>query len=138
AGKAGGAGGRVPGADRAGAGGRPRADPPRLALLRQRWQGGHLRPDPGLAQEYRLALRAASPPYTDRLRRQGLPVADHGLLDSFTVGLDEKPARYIRMLRALPAGMSEWAVHPGRGDPESRAIDPNGWPVRRTDLDFLV
>jgi chitin disaccharide deacetylase len=92
----------------------------------------------GLAQEYRLALRAASPPYTDRLRRQGLPMADYDLLDSFTLSLDEKPARYTRMLRALPAGLSEWAVHPSLGDPESRALDPNGWRVRRTDLDFLV
>jgi chitin disaccharide deacetylase len=92
----------------------------------------------GLAQEYGLALRVSSRPYADRLRSQGFPTADHGLLDSFTVGLDDKPARYTQMLRELPAGLSEWAVHPGLGDPESRAIDPYGWLVRRTDLDFLV
>jgi predicted glycoside hydrolase/deacetylase ChbG (UPF0249 family) len=92
----------------------------------------------GLANEYGLALRAHSPPYTDRLRRQGLPMADHDILDSFTVSLDDKPARYTRMLRELPAGLSEWAVHPGLGDSESRALDPRGWRVRRTDFDFLV
>ena len=92
----------------------------------------------GLAQEYGLALRVASPPHADRLRRRGLPTADHALLDSFTLGLDDKPTRYIRMLRELPAGLSEWAVHPSVDDPDSRAIDPNGWRVRRTDLDFLV
>jgi chitin disaccharide deacetylase len=36
------------------------------------------------------------------------------------------------MLRDLPAGLSEWAVHPGLGDEEARAID-SGWRVRRTD-----
>lgn len=92
----------------------------------------------GLAQEYGLALRASSRPQTDRLQSQGLPTADHGLLDSFTVSLDDKPALYTRMLRELPAGLSEWAVHPSLGDPESRALDPNGWRVRRTDLDVLV
>jgi chitin disaccharide deacetylase len=92
----------------------------------------------GLAHEYGLALRAASSPYRDRLRRQGLPAADHDLLDSFTVSLAEKPACYARMLRELPAGLSEWAVHPGLDDPASRALNPRGWRVRRTDLDFLV
>ena len=29
-------------------------------------------------------------------------------------------------------------MHPGLDDPESLALDPNGWRVRRTDLDFLV
>ena len=61
----------------------------------------------GLAREYGLALRVASRPHADRLRRQGLPTPDHDLLDSFTVGLDEKPSRYARMLRELPAGLNE-------------------------------
>jgi chitin disaccharide deacetylase len=37
----------------------------------------------------------------------------------------------------LPAGLSEWAVHPGLGDAESQAID-SGWRVRQTDLEFLM
>jgi hypothetical protein len=42
------------------------------------------------------------------------------------------------LLHAVPAGLSEWAVHPGLGDGESRAIDPDGWRVRRTDYEFLT
>ena len=34
--------------------------------------------------------------------------------------------------------MSEWAVHPGLGDEEARAVDPGGWRVRRTDYEFLT
>lgn len=41
------------------------------------------------------------------------------------------------LLRDLPAGLSEWAVHPARGDERSRRIDP-GWQVRRTDYEFLT
>jgi hypothetical protein len=42
------------------------------------------------------------------------------------------------MLRELPAGLTEWAVHPSVGDAESRAIDPDGRRVRRTDFDVLL
>ncbi|MFS8204789.1 hypothetical protein ACLVWQ_39725 [Streptomyces sp. CWNU-52B] len=41
-------------------------------------------------------------------------------------------------MRELPVGLSEWAVHPGLGDAESRVVDPEGWRVRRTDHEFLV
>ncbi len=92
----------------------------------------------GLAKEYGLALRVASHPFIGRVQRQDLPTADHDLLDSFRIGLDDKPARYAELLRALPAGLTEWAVHPSLGDAESRAIDPEGWRVRRTDFEFLV
>ena len=40
-------------------------------------------------------------------------------------------------MRALPIGLSEWAVHPGVGDAELRAAVPS-WRVRQTDLDFVV
>jgi hypothetical protein len=42
------------------------------------------------------------------------------------------------MLRELPPGLSEWAVHPGFGNAELWAIEPNSWRVRQTDYDFLV
>ena len=42
------------------------------------------------------------------------------------------------MLRELPTGLNEWAVHPSLGNEESQAIDPGGWRVRRTDFDFLI
>ncbi|MBJ7600353.1 MAG: hypothetical protein DLM67_00930 [Candidatus Nephthysia bennettiae] len=91
-----------------------------------------------LAREYCLALRVTDPPCVERLRRQGLPSNDHELLDSYTLDPAGKPARYVELLRELPPGLSEWAVHPGFGNPELRAIEPNSWRVRQTDHDFLV
>jgi hypothetical protein len=44
----------------------------------------------------------------------------------------------VRLLRELPAGLSEWAVHPALGTEESHAIDPYGWQIRRADLDFVT
>src|SRR5918992_1189311 len=70
----------------------------------------------GLARQYGAPLRAYYRPYID------------------TVG---KAARYERMLRALPVGLSEWAVHPGIGNAELRAVEPS-WRVRQTDFDFVV
>ena len=92
----------------------------------------------GLAKDYGLALRVASQPFIDQVQGQGFPTADYDLLDSFGVGIDDKPARYADLLRELPAGLSEWAVHPSLGSAEAQATDPDGWQVRRTDFDFLV
>jgi predicted glycoside hydrolase/deacetylase ChbG (UPF0249 family) len=92
----------------------------------------------GLAKEYGLALRVASHPYIDQVQSQGLPTNDHDTLDSFGMSIADKSARYAQMLRGLPVGLNEWAVHPSLGDAESRAVDPDGWQVRRTDFDFLV
>ncbi len=87
-----------------------------------------------LAREYGLAVRV----WLDRGRaeagRYGMPVVDNDFLDSFSLDLDGKAATYARMLRDLPPGLSEWAVHPGTG---GESIDP-GWRVRRTDHEFLV
>jgi predicted glycoside hydrolase/deacetylase ChbG (UPF0249 family) len=90
-----------------------------------------------LAREYGLAVRIWLEPGRRKLRRRGLPVTDHEFLDSFSLDIDSKPARYATLLRDLPAGLSEWAVHPGLGNEESRAIDP-GWRVRQTDYEFLI
>ncbi|GAH05475.1 unnamed protein product, partial [marine sediment metagenome] len=38
----------------------------------------------------------------------------------------------------LPAGLSEWAVHPGLDNAELLAIEPDGEHIRQTDYDFLV
>ena len=46
-------------------------------------------------------------------------------------------ARYRQLLHELPAGLSEWAVHPGLVDAPSRAVD-DGWRVRYSDLEFLI
>jgi chitin disaccharide deacetylase len=90
-----------------------------------------------LAEEYRLAARV----WLERGRRaaqlQRLPVVDHDFLDSFSLDIERKAIRYLQLLHELPAGLSEWAVHPGLGDAASREID-NGWKVRHSDLEFLI
>jgi predicted glycoside hydrolase/deacetylase ChbG (UPF0249 family) len=91
----------------------------------------------GLAREYGVALRASSRPYIDKMRRRGYPANDHELMDSYDLDTVGKAARYARMLRALPVGLSEWAVHPGIGNAELRAVEPS-WQVRQTDFDFVV
>ncbi|MFD8964753.1 polysaccharide deacetylase family protein [Streptomyces sp. NPDC059568] len=91
-----------------------------------------------LAGEYGLAVRVWLEPGRRKARRQGLPVTDHDFLDSFSLGLDGKADRYAELLRDLPAGLSEWAVHPGLGGEEARVIEPDGWRVRRSDFEFLT
>ena len=90
-----------------------------------------------LAAEYGLAVRVWLDAGRRKMRRRGLPVVDNDFLDSFALDLDGKQARFARLLRELPAGLTEWAVHPGTGDEASRAIDA-GWRVRRTDYEFLT
>ena len=92
----------------------------------------------GLAREHGLALRAGAPHAVDRVRSLGLLASEHGMMDSFRLPVAGKAAHYAEMLRRLPPGLSEWAVHPGLDDAAARARDPNGWPVRHTDLAFLV
>jgi hypothetical protein len=41
------------------------------------------------------------------------------------------------MLRELPVGLSEWAVHPGLGNSELQALMPS-WQVRQSDFDFFM
>ncbi|WP_086705995.1 polysaccharide deacetylase family protein [Streptomyces antimycoticus] len=91
----------------------------------------------GLAAEYGLAVRVWLEPARRRMRHRGLPVIDNDFLDSFSLALEGKAARYVRMLRDLPAGLNEWAVHPSVGNKESQAVD-DGWRVRRTDYEFLI
>jgi chitin disaccharide deacetylase len=91
----------------------------------------------GLAHEYGVPLRAYYQPYIERMQRRGYPTSDHDLMDSYDLDTVDKAARYTRMLRALPVGLSEWAVHPGLGNAELRAAEPS-WRVRQTDFDFVV
>jgi len=92
----------------------------------------------GLAQDYGLAVRVAERPLIDTVQRHGLPTADHDLLDSFRLETGDKAARYAQLLRDLPVGLSEWAVHPGLDDAELRAIQPEGARVRQTDFDVMI
>jgi predicted glycoside hydrolase/deacetylase ChbG (UPF0249 family) len=91
----------------------------------------------GLAGEYGLALRVFDATRIERLQRRGLPTADHEMVDSTRLETVGKTARYVRMLRELPAGLSEWAVHPALGTAEAQAIDGK-WAGRAADLAFLV
>jgi chitin disaccharide deacetylase len=92
----------------------------------------------GLAKEHGLSLRVADQPLAEKLLAEGLPSVEHHLVDSFSLDKDGKSARYTAMLRELPAGLSEWAVHPGLGNTEAQSIDPDGWPVRNADYEFLM
>jgi predicted glycoside hydrolase/deacetylase ChbG (UPF0249 family) len=94
-----------------------------------------------LAKEYGLALRVherSDQPVIEALRHQGLPTNDYDLLDSYALSTLEKSARYAQLLREVPVGLSEWAVHPGLGTPELQAIEPGSWQVRQADFDFLM
>ncbi|MCL7452788.1 MAG: polysaccharide deacetylase family protein [Anaerolineae bacterium] len=91
-----------------------------------------------LAREYGLALRIAGRSSSEMLRSQGLPSHDHDVLDSYLLDPATKAARFAELLRALPIGLSEWAVHPGFDSPELLALEPGGNHIRQADLDFLT
>jgi chitin disaccharide deacetylase len=91
----------------------------------------------GLAKEYGLAVRVGDGVGIKKVQGQGLPTDDYELLDSFSVDVPTKSARYAQMLRELPAGLTEWAVHPGLNSAEAKNID-DGWPVRHSDFEFLM
>lgn len=91
-----------------------------------------------LARDYGLALRVAGRSWTEHVQRQGLPSNDYDFLDSYLLDPTDKMARYEQLLRELPAGLNEWAVHPGLDTAELRAIEPGGKRIRQTDFDFLM
>jgi chitin disaccharide deacetylase len=91
-----------------------------------------------LAREYGLALRVMGQSSIEKVQSQGLPTNDYDFLDSYGLDPVDKSARFAQMLRELPVGLSEWAVHPGLDNAELRAIEPNGKRVRQTDFDFLM
>ncbi len=91
-----------------------------------------------LAKEYGLALRVAGQAWIEKVQSQGLPANDYDFLDSYLLAPVTKAARYAELLRELPVGLSEWAVHPGLDNPELLAIEPGGNHIRQTDFDFLT
>lgn len=91
----------------------------------------------GLAREYGLAMRVSEPPLIEKIKRQGLPANDYDILDSYRVETRDKPAYYFRGLRELPAGLTEWAVHPALVTDELKAVG-DSWPVRQADFTFLM
>ena len=91
-----------------------------------------------LAKEFGLALRVRERPVIEKVQREGLPCNDYDFLDSYGLNPEGKSARYAQLLRDLPAGLSEWAVHPAVEDAEYLAIEPSGNRERQTDFDFLT
>ena len=92
----------------------------------------------GLAREYGLALRVVVPSQIARVQGLGLPANDSGFLDSYQLDLAGKQSHYVELLRRLPAGLSEWAIHPGFNYPELLAIESEGHHMRQSDYDFLT
>jgi chitin disaccharide deacetylase len=91
-----------------------------------------------LAKEYGLAARVWLDEGRRKARAQGKPVVDNPFLDSYSISLFDKGATYERMLRDLPRGLTEWAVHPAHGTDEWQTIESTGWRVRQTDHAFLT
>ena len=91
-----------------------------------------------LAREYGLALRVSGRSWIEKLQSQGLPTNDYDVLDSYLLDPVNKAARFAELLRELPVGLSEWAVHPGLDSPELLALEPGGNHIRQTDFDFLM
>jgi chitin disaccharide deacetylase len=76
-----------------------------------------------LAREYGLALRVAGRSWIEKIQSRGLPSNDHDFLDSYLIDPVTKAVAYAELLHKLPAGLSEWAVHPGLDNPELLAIE---------------
>jgi predicted glycoside hydrolase/deacetylase ChbG (UPF0249 family) len=91
-----------------------------------------------LAIEYGLALRVIGRPSIEKLQSQGLPTIDYDFLDSYGIDPSMKSARYAQLLRELPAGLSEWAVHPGLDNAELLVLEPANNHERQTDFDFWI
>jgi predicted glycoside hydrolase/deacetylase ChbG (UPF0249 family) len=91
-----------------------------------------------LAREYGLALRVAGRPWIEKLQGRGFPTNDFDFLDSYLLDPVNKADRFAELLHELPAGLSEWAVHPGLDSSELLAIEPGGNHIRQADFDFLM
>jgi predicted glycoside hydrolase/deacetylase ChbG (UPF0249 family) len=91
-----------------------------------------------LAKEYGLALRVGGQSWIEEMQNQGYPTSDYVFFDSYLLDSVDKPTRYEQLLRQLPAGLSEWAVHPGLENAELLAIEKDSKHIRQSDYDFLM
>jgi chitin disaccharide deacetylase len=91
-----------------------------------------------LAREYGLALRVRGRSWTESVQSQGLPCNDYDFLDSYMLDPDARSAAYEQLLRELPAGLSEWALHPGLHTSELLAIEGDSKHIRHLDYEFLM
>lgn len=91
-----------------------------------------------LAREYGLALRVMGRSSIENIQNHGLPCSDYDFVDSYLLDPVDQSTRYHQMLRGLPAGLSEWAVHPGLESAELLAIEGNSRHIRQRDFNFLM
>jgi len=91
-----------------------------------------------LAKEYGLALRVYGKSIIEKVQSQGLPTNDYDFLDSYLLDPINKSAQFAQLLRALPAGLNEWAIHPAIDNEELLAIERESNHIRQTDFDFLM
>jgi chitin disaccharide deacetylase len=91
-----------------------------------------------LAREYGLALRVMGQVWIETVQSRGLPAIDYDFLDSYLLDPATKAEEFAALLHKLPAGLSEWAVHPGLDTPELLAIEREKNHIRQTDFDFLI
>lgn len=89
-----------------------------------------------LAAEYGLAPRVMGQGWIEQLQSQGLPCIDRDFLDSYLIDPAQKTAQFKKLLHDLPAGLNEWAVHPGLDSAELLGLEPTGNHFRQTDHDF--
>ncbi len=100
----------------------------------------------GLAIEYGMALRVGRKDGVEKLRARGLPAIDHRVTDCGRIDPGRKVSILTKALRALPSGLSEWAMHPAIVTGELEAImssplvegvsaTPEG---RRSSLEFMT
>jgi predicted glycoside hydrolase/deacetylase ChbG (UPF0249 family) len=90
-----------------------------------------------LAREYGLTMRVSKKSFIGKLQQQGYATQDHEILDSYRLESRDKPEIYFKMLRQLPAGLTEWAVHPSLVTPELQAFS-SSWDVREADFHFVT
>lgn len=91
-----------------------------------------------MAREYGLALRVRERPLIEKVQRLSLPCNDYDFLDSYGLEPVGKADLYAQLLRELPVGLSEWAVHPGLANAELLTIEPAGAHIRQADLDSML
>lgn len=90
-----------------------------------------------LARGYGLSPRVGSTAFIEKLQRSGWATDDHDILDTYRLPVADKPLVFLNLLRELPPGLSEWAIHPGIANSELRAAVPT-WEVRQADFEFLT
>src|SRR3972149_3028273 len=76
-----------------------------------------------LAKEYGLALRVGGRSWVEKVQSQGFPTNDYDFLDSYSLDRNKRSALYAQGVRGPPAGLSEWAVHPGLDNSELLALE---------------